>query len=132
MVSCPAEKQVGGNPGDIDRFRHSAVGECGFGEAGEDIVAGIAPAVFDIGREFLVEEDQRPVRDLAVRSADHGAATLLFHPNEVIAELHPVLGRHAQQVGDDEHRKGLGEGVHELARTLGNEGVRSARRPAST
>ena len=53
--------------------------------------------------------------DLAVGAADHRAATFLLDPDEMLAELRPVLGRHAQQVGDDEHGEGLREGVHELA-----------------
>ena len=50
-------------------------------------------------------------------------APLPLLPYQVLAELYPVLGRHAEQIGDDEHGEGLGEGAHELALATGNEGV---------
>ena len=48
---------------------------------------------------------------------------LLFLPYESLAELYPVLGWHAQQVGDDEYGEGLGEVGHDFALATGNEGV---------
>ena len=55
------------------------------------------------------------MRHLAIGAADHRPAAVLFDTDQVLAELDAVVGRHAQKVGNDEHGKGLGEIVHELA-----------------
>ena len=61
--------------------------------------------------------------DFAILHAAHPGSVLLLLSYEVLAELYPVLGWHAQQIGNDEHSEGLGEVGHDLALATGNEGV---------
>ncbi len=51
------------------------------------------------------------------------SGAFLFPTYELLAELYPVLGGYAQQIGDDEYGEGLGEVGHDFALATGNESI---------
>ena len=59
-----AGEEVGGEQRDVVHLGHRPVGEGGRGHLRHDVVAGLPPAVLDVGGELLVEELERLVREL--------------------------------------------------------------------
>ena len=56
-----AREEVGGEQRDVVHLGHRPVGEGGRGHLRQDVVAGLPPAVLDVGGELLVEELERLV-----------------------------------------------------------------------
>ncbi len=61
--------------------------------------------------------------DFAILHAAYPGSALLFLPYELLPELDPILGWHAQQIGYDEYGERLGEVGHDFALAPGKEGV---------
>ena len=96
-------EQVGGDLHHVLHRRKRAVGKGGGGQPGHDVVAWLAPAVFDVGGELRVQVLERAVGHLervVVR--------------QLLKELLMILVGHAKEVGDNEHGVGLGVLADEL------------------
>ena len=117
MVSWPPGEEVGGEQGDVVDLGHGAVGEGGRGHLRQDVVAGLAATVLDVGGELLVEELERLVRP----------APCVTSPNPS-ANAGVVLLGDAFELGDDQERERLGVVVDDVA-PPGRRSARSSRRP---
>ena len=98
----PGGEDVGGDPHDVADLRHRPVRECRRRQSGQHVVAGLGPAVLDVGREDLVEVLQRRLGQRLVGVAETAAVGATGEPLE---QLGAVLVRHAKQVGDDAQRE---------------------------
>ena len=70
------DEEVGGDERHVVDVRGRTVGVRRGGQPGHDLVARVAAAVFDVGRELLVEELERPVLQLAALGEVGGARQL--------------------------------------------------------
>ncbi len=108
-------EHVGGDPHHVDHVRRGTVGEGRGGQPGQHIIAGLAPAVLDVGRQPLVEELEGTVaertRPCAAESLGFGAVAAL----QLLAEPLVVGLGHTKQVGDHVQREGSGVVLDELA-----------------
>ena len=108
-------EEVGGDARDVDRLGDRAVGKRRGRQAGQHVVARVAPAVLDVRGELLVEELERVVRERLVPVLADGAGLLARPGTEPLAEQFVVALRYAEQVGDDEHGERLAVRADELA-----------------
>jgi hypothetical protein len=112
VVSCPAEKTLVAT--------RTTSPTSGMVPSGKDVVTRLAPAVFDVGREHLVEVFQRRLVHRLVGVAHRAAVCAARQPLE---KLGAILVRHTQQVGDDSQGEGTGEALDELALARSQEVV---------
>ena len=105
----PGGEQEGREPHDVDDLRRGLVGVLGQGQRAQHVAPGLAAAVLDVGGELLLEELQGIVRDRL------GFRHVVVLCGQRRQEGLVILGRYAQQVGDDQQGQRLGVLPKELA-----------------
>ena len=119
VVSWPAANKNVGGPHDVDDLGRGPVGVGREREVREHVVARLAPPVLDVLREPVVEPPERV--ELHVALLAHADLAGVAAQAEVFAEPPVILFRHAEQVGDHEHRERLRVRADELAAAVGDE-----------
>ena len=122
-------EHIGGHPHDVSDLGHRPVREGRRRQAGQHVVTGLAPAVFDVGRENARRGYSSGVFVSVLVGVAQPAAWV---PRASRSRLVAVLLGHAQQVGDDAQRERARETLDELALTRREEGRRGCRRRAAT
>ena len=115
---------------DVDDVGRRPVGIGREREVGEHVVAGLAPAVLDVLREPVVEPAERVELHAALLARRRSHRDCRLRPKN-LAETVVILLRHAEQVGDHEHRERLRVRADELAAgpsARNSSSCRSARR----
>ena len=108
-------EHVGRHPDHVDHLGHRPVGEGGRGQAGQHVLTGLAPALFHVLGQALVEELEGRVAHGARAGAAQTFFPVVATALELLAEPFVVLFGNAQEIGDDVEREGSGEIADELA-----------------